>query len=519
MIKKIQWHDIPNTISGATKKKLREVAVLDPADLCFAVGDGSFAEDGREDLQVSATLAANMIVAYKTDNRTDEAADAHFEADVRTEKGRRKERRQGNPIVWGALSKAKVSILGTDEQPVLVILGDGRQTAKTCVYVTELLERCRKLLNEDPGPEDNGWTANNPGWVRGYVMQRDPIASKFNDNVWHCVFTFSDKIGKPLVAPGYSARMHLTVDYTDDDPGNVRSLERSSMANFRIPSTISGEAMKLRRLVEEYAFQDARNFPDHKYAPRYFLLLAKQYVQNPCAVGGASEPSDAYVSALYDFSFVCPEIRAAVDAVKDPFAGIEAMRKAAKKYFADSEAEVKRGDVAYTFTVNALSEADQIAKRDKPKAERKPRAPKAAAAVDRSSVYKADAEAVQATTAPMSAQEQHEVDAAAAWLSWLSGDKGALDAFPGLRKAAGLGEPASEAWREAYDLVSAWDGKAMFSFREPVTGDEADKQVVKDMIALISDMRDAMPKLPELAKPADRVAWAIDWMNANKGVK
>jgi len=25
-----------------------------------------------------------------------------------------------------------------------------------------------------------------------------------------------------------------------------------------------------------------------------------------------------------------------------------------------------------------------------------------------------------------------------------------------------------------------------------------------------------MPKLPELAKPADRVAWAIDWMNANK---
>jgi len=84
--------------------------------------------------------------------------------------------------------------------------------------------------------------------------------------------------------------------------------------------------MKLRRLVEEYAFQDARNFPDHKYAPRYFLLLAKQYVQNPCAVGGASEPSNKYISFLYNFSFVCPEIRAAVDAVKDPFAGIEAMR-------------------------------------------------------------------------------------------------------------------------------------------------------------------------------------------------
>ena len=518
MIKKIQWRDIPNTISGAAKKKLREVAVLDPAELCFAVGEGSFAEDGREDLQVSATLAANMIVAYKTDNRTDEAPDAHFEAAVRTEKGRRTERRQGNPIVWGALSKAKVSILGTDEVPTLVILGDGRQTAKTCLYVTELLQRCRALLNTDPGPEGNGWTANNPGWVRGYVMQRDPIAAKFNDNVWHCIFTFSDKIGKPLVGQGYSARMHLTVDYTDDDPGNVRSLERASMANFRIPSTISGEAMKLRRLVEEYAFQDARNFPDHKYAPRYFLLLARQYVQNPCAVGGSSEPSDAYVSALYDFSFVCPEIRAAVDAVKDPFAGIEAMRRAAKKYFEDSEAEVKRGDVSYLMTANALSEADQIAKRDKPKAERKPRAPKAAA-VDRASVYRADAEAVQATTAPMSAQEQREVDAAAAWLSWLSGDKGALDAFPGLRKAAGLGEPASEAWREAYDLVSAWDGKTMFSFREPITGDEADKQVVKDMIALISDMRDAMPKLPALAKPADRIAWAIDWMNANKGAK
>lgn len=518
MIKKIQWHSIPNTISGAAKKKLREVAVLDPADLCFAVGEGSFAEDGREDLQVSATLAANMIVAYKTDNRTDEAADAHFEADVRTDKGRRKERRQGNPIVWGALSKAKVSILGTDDQPMLVILGDGRQTAKTCLYDTDLLERCRKLLNEDPGPEGNGWAANNPGWVRGYVMQRDPVASKFNDNVWHCIFTFSDKIGKPLVASGYSARMHLTVDYTDDDPGNVRSLERSSMANFRIPSAISGEAMKLRRLVEEYAFQDARNFPDHKYAPRYFLLLAKQYVQNPCAVGGASEPSDTYVSALYDFSFVCPEIRAAVDAIKDPFAGIEAMRKTAKKYFADFEAEVKRGDVAYTMTVNALSEADQIAKRDKPKAERKPRAPKAGT-VDRVSVYKEDAEAVQATTAPMSVQEQREVDAAAAWLSWLSGDKGALDAFPGLRKAAGLGEPVSEAWREAYNLVSTWDGKALFSFREPIPGDEADRQLVKDVVALVSDMRDAMPKLPELAKPANRVAWAIDWMNANQGAK
>jgi len=89
----------------------------------------------------------------------------------------------------------------------------------------------------------------------------------------------------------------------------------------------------------------------------------------------------------------------------------------------------------------------------------------------------------------------------------------------GLRKAAGLGEPAGEAWREAYDLVSAWDGKAMFTFREPITGDEADKQVVKDVIALISDMRDAMPKLPALAKPADRVAWAIDYMNANKGAK
>jgi hypothetical protein len=207
-----------------------------------------------------------------------------------------------------------------------------------------------------------------------------------------------------------------------------------------------------------------------------------------------------------------------VDAVKDPFAGIEAMRRAAKKYFVDSEAEVKRDDVAYVMTVNALSEADQIAKRDKPRAERKPRAPKAAL-VDRASAYRADAEAVQATTAPMSAQEQREVDAAAAWLSWLSGDKGALDAFPGLRKAAGLGDQTSEAWREAYDLVSVWDGKALFSFREPVTGDEADKQVVKDVIALISDMRDAMPKLPELVKPADRVAWAIDWMNANKGAK
>lgn len=532
MIKKIQWRDIPNTISGAAKKKLREVAVLDPADLCFAVGEGSFAEDGREDIKLSATLAANIITAYKTDNRTDEAPDSYFDADVRVEKGKRsKERRQGNPIVWGALSKAKISILGTDEQPVFVVLGDGRQTAKMTDYVTDLLRRCRAELNR---PLFDGMVANSPEHLsrtKAAIESTDPIASKFSARVWGEILQLSEKIGKPLASMTYSTRFWLAVDYTDDDPGNVRSLERSSMANYRVSSSFSGEALKYQRLVHHYTYQDALANPARSTASpeqadaglgpwpvAVYVKMAEQYVQNPSAVGGSSGPSAKYLQALLGFATLAPSIREEVDKIADPVEGLLTFYAAVRRYYRPKDVMQEKDGIKWLLRVNTLSEADQIAKRDKPKAERKPRAPKAAA-VDRVSVYKADAEAVQATTAPMSAQEQREVDAAAAWLSWLSGDKSALDAFPGLRKVAGLAEPAGEVWREAYDLVSAWDGKAMFSFREPITGDEADKQVVKDVIALISDMRDAMPKLPALAKPADRVAWAIDYMNANKGVK
>lgn len=529
MIKKIQWHDIPNTISGATKKKLREVAVLDPADLCFAVGEGSFAEDGREDIKLSATLAANIITAYKTDNRTDEDTNSFFDADVRGEKGKRnRERKQGNPIVWGALSKAKVSILGTDDRPVFVVLGDGRQTAKTTAYVTDLLRRCRSALNL---PLFDGMAANSPEHLnraKAAIESTDPVASKFSARVWGEIFKMSEKLGKPLASMTYSTVFWLAVDYTDDDPSNVRSLERSSMANFRVASSFSGEALKYQRMVHHYTYQDALANPARSTASdeqdkaglgpwpvEVYVQMAAQYVQNPAAVGGSAGPSAKYLQALLGFATLAPSIREAVDKIADPVDGLLAFYSAVRQYYRPKDMLQEKDGIKWRVRVNTLSEADQIAKRDKPKAERKPREPKAGA-VDRVSVYKADAEAVQATTAPMSVEEQKEVSAAAAWLSWLSGDKGALDAFPGLRKAAGLSEPVSEAWREAYDLVSAWDGKAMFSFREPITGDEADKQVVKDVIALISDMRDAMPKLPELAKPADRVAWAIDWMNANK---
>jgi hypothetical protein len=533
VIKKIQWHSIPNTISGAAKKKLREVAVLDPTDLCFAVGEGSFAEDGREDIKLSATLAANIITAYKTDNRTDETVDAHFEADVRGEKGKRsRERKQGNPIVWGALSKAKVSILGTDAKPVFVVLGDGRQTAKTTAYVTDLLRRCREALNL---PLFDGMVANSPEHLnraKAAIESTDPVASKFSARVWGEIFKMSEKLGKPLASMTYSTVFWLAVDYTDDDPSNVRSLERSSMANFRVASSFSGEALKYQRMVQHYTYQDALSNPARSTASdeqdkaglgpwpvEVYVKMAAQYVQNPAAVGGSAGPSAKYLHALLGFATLAPPIREAVDKVADPVEGLLAFYSAVRKYYRPKYVMQEKDGIKWLLRVNTLSEADQIAKRDKPKAERKPRAPKTTAPIDRVSVYKADAEAVQATTAPMSAQEQREVNTATAWLSWLSGDKGALDAFPGLRKAAGLGEPVSEAWREAYDLVTAWDGKAMFSFREPIPGDEADRQIVKDMIALVSDMRDAMPKLPELAKPADRIAWAIDWMSANKGAK
>lgn len=532
MIKKIQWRDIPNTISGATKKKLREVAVLDTSDLCFAVGEGSFAEDGREDIKLSATLAANIVTAYKTDNRSDEAADSYFEADVRGEKGKRsRERRQGNPIVWGALSKAKITIMGTDEKPVFVVLGDGRQTAKTTAYVTDLLRRCRAALNK---PLLDGMVAGSPEHLtraRAELLVSDPLASQFSARVWGEIFAMSEKLGKPLVGTTYSTRFWLAVDYTDEDPGSVRSLERSSMANFRVSSSFSGEALKFQRMVHHYAYQDAlansaRSTASDEQADAglgpwpfaTYVEMGAQYVQNPSAVGGSAKPSAEYLAALLGFATLAEPIRETVDKIADPIKGLQAFYAAVRRYYRPKEVMQEKDGIKWYLRINTMSEADQIAKRDKPKPERKPREPKAVA-VDRPAIYKADAEAVQASTAPMSQAEQAEVNAAAAWLSWLSGDKAALDAFPGLRKAAGLSEPASEAWREAYDLVSAWDGKTLFSFREPAQGDEADRQLVKDVIAVVSDMREAMPKLPELAKPADRVAWAIEWMQANKGAK
>lgn len=532
MINKIQWRDIPNTISGAAKKKLREVAVLDTADLCFAVGEGSFAEDGREDIKLSATLAANIITAYKTDNRTDEVVDSYFEADVRGEKGKRsRERRQGNPIVWGALSKAKITIMGTDEKPVFVVLGDGRQTAKTTAYVSDLLRRCRAALNK---PLLDGMVAGSPEHLtraRAEILVCDPLASQFSARVWGEIFAMSEKLGKPLVGMTYSTQFWLAVDYTDEDPGSVRSLERSSMANFRVSSSFSGEALKFQRMVRHYAYQDALSNPGRSTASpeqadaglgpwpfATYVEMGAQYVQNPTAVGGSAKPSAEYLTALLGFATLAEPIRDAVDKIADPIEGMRAFYAAVRKYYRPKEILQEKDGIKWYLRVNTMSEADQIAKRDKPKPERKPHEPRAAA-VDRASFYKADAEAVQASSAPMSREEQREVEVAAAWLSWLSGDKSALDAFPGLRKAAGLAEPASEAWREAYDLVSAWDGKALFSFREPVPGDEADRQIVKDVIALVSDMREAMPKDAKLASPEAKIAWAIEWMQANKGAK
>lgn len=148
-MRKILSTDIPNSIGRDAKKEAKSKSIVDPADVSFAVGPESWLRDGRENNPVSPVLVGSIILSHDTDNRSDEAKDAHFEGDKREEGGGRKKTKiQGNPVIWGSLSAVQITVMGTDEKPVLIVGAGGRQTAMASEWLTGFLRRCRAALSK-----------------------------------------------------------------------------------------------------------------------------------------------------------------------------------------------------------------------------------------------------------------------------------------------------------------------------------------------------------------------------------
>ena len=67
---------------------------------------------------MSATLVGSIILSHDTDNRSDEAPDAHFEGSTRDENNKRvKVKIKGNPVVWGSLSSVQLDHGDANEAP------------------------------------------------------------------------------------------------------------------------------------------------------------------------------------------------------------------------------------------------------------------------------------------------------------------------------------------------------------------------------------------------------------------
>lgn len=523
-MRRIPLNLIPNTITREAKKTLANVTVADPATLVFALdgedGTASWTQDERENLSVYPDLVCSLLLKHhNTANKCTTEEKGFW---YRSDKGDI----DGNLLVWGSLSRVNVTIMGTIEEPMLVVSDTGRQQCKAAEWLTGFLAVCREGLKAHKGD-----TFKAQHQVLGDHAS-DPIVRSFAPVHWAVIFQGGSSTGRPLVswsekAGKYSAVFWVSLTAGGGAPSERATLERAKLARIQVPSTVSGEALTLRKLVLSYLREAANTTTPH--TEETALRHAGSFVSQPMTVGASNrELKEAWTQNLYKFSLVCAAVREKVDAEADPRKMLALFDRAVKKCVkATPQTETVGDEFSFTYSGNALTEDQQLAAfLPKPKKAKVAKAPVAENTADdaagnsatsdetdivpapssvspsRKVALRAQLDTVrrlsQAARSPMSPLGSEDKAAAAAiakYLAWEAGDSTALP--ESLRKLLTIEEDEDDSFADLKDFIEHWDGKA------PLTHDNE---------AVQSKLDELRKTLADVRKPDDRALAAQDWL-------
>lgn len=493
-MRKIPINQVTDALSPEERKRYAAPRIVNPELLAFIVdgddGSTSWTQDGRESLGVSATLVCSLLRQHSHTGNVEAPSQPKSWYMMGAEK-----KTGAAPPVWGTLDSVSVRAMGTDKEPIFAIADTGRQQCKAAEWLTAFLSHCRDVLRECGGDTIA---------AQGKLMASasDEIVRSFGPAEWAVIFVLSPTLRRPLVSVSkphgdYSAVFFVRTHPGGGSPSDRASLERAKLARQRVPSTWSGEALSLRRLVVSYLRESAGL--QAAQTEETALAYARPYVQTPLAVGGVGAVTAEHVRKLYLFSLVCEEVRALVDGETDPKKSIAAFERAVKKCVDISQvAEMVDGDEnrRYIVSENYLTTQEQVERYSgKPKTAAPPRKPKKLAKVSPAILARLDSGSAQAR-------------AVAAFLRWQAGDAEALpaDIVEALTAkedeqaettAAKEADPTA-AFAELAQAIEAWDGGP------PRHSDAAIK-------AQLEEMYDAIP--PDCIKAAERKAWALNtWL-------
>ena len=560
---------IPNTIDRDAKRALKERSIVSHEHVVFDLHDESWTRDGREDSPVSATLVGSIILSHDTDNRSDEAPDAHFEGSTRTDDGKRaKVKIKGNPVIWGSLSSVQLTILGTNEAPVLVMSASGRQTAKASEWLQGFLRRCRAALcaaharlttardeakanldalkrRSDVEPERLTEAQRAFAYFDGKDVlslailaaraemqaERDPVTADLLSEHFDVIFEGSkaSKLGKPLVGLTYSAAVWLSVKYGSDMPSDRHSLEKAKLANFQVPSLPSVEAESIRRLVRDYVLNSG-------LTEERALDKVRQFARPLMAVGVPQPASAEYVQKLYRLDMLCDEAKRAIDGERDPRKMLALFDRLTKRLFRAGTETVTVGEREFILTRNEMDVDEQRAlmapRKPTERAPRKPATPAPAPAPVASSVVLTRLGALRSPmSVGLSEQQRDQARAVWAWEAYRAGNPDALRDFPhllnALRADSAKDEDEETPLSLAIDAVDHWNGKSKielpdFAERQPKDDDKIPawharkakhEATVKAAQALIDAAR---AEMPATVKPDMRPAWLHDKLAENE---
>lgn len=515
-MRNIPINQIVDSLSPEERKRYAAPRITDPALLAFVVdgddGSTSWTQDGREALGVSAVLVCSLLRQHSHTANVEPPSQPRSWYMVGETK-----KTGAAPPVWGTLDSVSVRAMGTDAEPVFAVADTGRQQCKAAEWLTGFLARCRDVLRECGGDTLK---------AQGTMMTGgDPIASTFGAAEWAIIFTMSPTLRRPLVSIGkpygdYSAVFFVRTHPGGGSPNERASLERAKLARQRVPSTWSGEALSLRRLVISY-LRDSAGRPD-AHTEETALAYARPFVQNIMAVGGAGSVSADYVKKLYLFSLVCEEVRTLVDSETDARKSLTAFERAVKHCVDLSlVTNLVDGDVdrKYTLSENLLITEEQLeAYTGKPKGRPKGarNKPLKLAKVGADILARLDAGDEQAK-------------AIAAFLRWHAGDAGALPTeivevltaakegdtgAIGVRATPEQEEAAQQRLNAAREHVRTVLQETKFA--ELAAAVEAweggpPRHQDKEIKAQLDEMYDAIPE--DYVKTAERKAWALNtWL-------
>lgn len=499
-MRKIPINQVTDALSPEERKRYAAPRIVNPELLAFIVdgddGSTSWTQDGRESLGVSSTLVCSLLRQHSHTGNVEAPSQPKSWYMMGAEK-----KTGVAPPVWGTLDSVSVRAMGTDKEPIFAIADTGRQQCKAAEWLTAFLSHCRDVLRECGGDTIA---------AQGKLMASasDEIVRSFGPAEWAVIFVLSPTLRRPLVSVSkphgdYSAVFFVRTHPGGGSPSDRASLERAKLARQRVPSTWSGEALSLRRLVVSYLRESAGL--QAAQTEETALAYARPYVQAPLAVGGVGAVTAEHVRKLYLFSLVCEEVRALVDGETDPKKSIAAFERAVKKCVDISQvAEMVDGDEnrRYIVSENYLTTQEQVERYNgKPKSAVS-RKPKKLAKVSPAILARLDSGSAQA-------------QAVAAFLRWQAGDAKALPADivevledeqaetttesqPMQSSVAPVWMVAEAAFAQLALAIEAWDGGP------PRHSDAAIK-------AQLDEMYDAIP--PDCIKAAERKAWALNtWL-------